>query len=109
MNPPTTQPAVPAPAIGRSVPHVPDVEQAVLGAILLERDALFKVQHMLRTEMFHETRHRHIYDGILALAEADLQIDLVTITDQLRKLGTLEILKLRAFKAQFKTSKSTAK
>ncbi len=86
---PDTAP-VPAPPQGRTAPAAPEVERAVLGGILMQGDSLYKVEHLLREDTFYVRAHRLIYEAMNALAESNIQIDLHTIFEQLRKLGTLE-------------------
>lgn len=76
--------------VGRKPPHDPDLEQAVLGAILLDVDALPAVVDILKPESFYATAHQDIYRACLRLMTRGEAVDILTVTEQLRTLGTLE-------------------
>lgn len=75
---------------GRVPPHDKDVEEAVLGALMLEKDAFPAVCDLLRPESFYEPANQKIYEAIQALGAAQLPIDMLTVTDQLRQSNTLD-------------------
>ena len=75
---------------GRLVPRATDVEAAVLGALMLEKDAFTAVCEILRPESFYEPAHRAVYEAILSLGIAQEPIDLMTVTDRMRSRETLE-------------------
>lgn len=72
-------------------PHSEEAERSVLGAILIDRDAVVKVAEFLRGEHFYEERHRAIFDAILGLYEAREPIDAVTVSERLKKHKKLAI------------------
>ena len=75
---------------GRIAPRDTDLEEAVLGALMLERDAYVAVCEILKPDSFYEPRHRLIYEAIVGLGAAMKPIDMLTVTEQLRINGTLE-------------------
>lgn len=77
--------------IGKLPPQAIDLEEAVLGALMLEKDALTAVVDILTPESFYKDSHKVIYQAILDLFNASEPIDLLTVTNQLRKTGQLEI------------------
>src|SRR5690606_21471931 len=77
--------------IGKLPPQAIDLEEAVLGALMLEKDALTAVVDILTPESFYKDSHKEIYQAILDLFNASEPIDLLTVTNQLRKNGKLEI------------------
>ncbi len=77
-------------ALHKLPPQNIEAEQCVLGAILLENDALLKALEILRSENFYRDAHRKIFEGILALFERSEPIDLLTLTEVLRKRNQLE-------------------
>ncbi len=81
---------VPADVNGRLVPRATDVEAAVLGAMMLEKDAFTTVAELLRPESFYEPKHRLVYEAILSLGIAQEPIDLMTVTNRMRQNDTLE-------------------
>lgn len=76
--------------LGRIPPQAKDMEQAVLGALLLEKNALHRVTDLLKVEMFYEERHKVIFDAVLGLFQNSDPIDILTVKDFLRKKGQLE-------------------
>ena len=76
--------------MGRIVPRDKEVEEAVLGALMLEKDAYVNVCDMLSPDCFYEPRNKLIYEAIQTLGAAQRPIDLLTVTEQLRLNGTLE-------------------
>lgn len=68
-----------------------EAEQAVLGAILLDKDALYKIADILRPDDFYREDHKQIFSSMLGLFEKRAPIDLVTLTDQLNKDKKLEV------------------
>lgn len=76
--------------LDRVPPQNIDAEQSVLGAMLLEREAIFRVTEFLKPEDFYRESHRIIYQVILELAEGNNPVDLITVTDLLRDKGELD-------------------
>lgn len=76
--------------LDRVPPQNIDAEQSVLGAMLLEREAIFRVTEFLKPEDFYRESHRIIFQVILELAEGDNPVDLITVTDLLRDQGELD-------------------
>ena len=83
-------PIVPMELDGRIPPQAPDFEEAVLGAILLEKDAYARVSEKLRPETFYVKAHELIYTAMVTLAMAQQPIDMLTVTEELRRMGVLE-------------------
>ena len=67
-----------------------EMEQAVIGAVLLERSAFARVQGVLREEMFAHKAHPYIFSAIMSLAAERKPIDLLTVVDRLRSRGVLD-------------------
>jgi len=74
----------------RVPPQNIDAEQSVLGAILLDREAIYKVMKVLRPDDFYRENHRIIYEAMLDLNESGSPVDMITVSDHLRRQGTLE-------------------
>ena len=77
--------------LGKVPPQATDLEEIVLGALMLERDALTAVIDILKPESFYKESHSKIYEAIVHLFNKSEPVDLMTVTSQLRKNGTLEI------------------
>ena len=74
----------------RPLPSNLDAERSVLGAVLLDNNALNTAIEALRAEDFFLPQHRHVFTQMIALAEAQHAIDLVTLTEELHRRGELE-------------------
>lgn len=72
-------------------PHDETVEQSVLGAILIDKDAMIDVIEFLRPEHFYREAYGTIYEAMMALYERREPIDVVTVTSELKKLGNLQV------------------
>jgi replicative DNA helicase len=77
--------------LGKLPPQATDLEETVLGALMLEKDALTAVIDLLKPESFYKDSHAKIYEAIVHLFNKSEPVDLMTVTAQLRKNGTLEI------------------
>lgn len=85
---------------GRIVPRDIDLEEAVLGALMLEKDAYTQVCDILKPEAFYEPVNRKIYEAIQSLGAAQRPMDMLTVTEQLRLNGTLDEVGGPAFVAE---------
>ena len=72
------------------MPQNMEAERSILGAILLDNNALNAAIEKLKPEDFFHDHHRRIYQQMIALGETQQAIDLVTLTDQLHRAGELE-------------------
>jgi replicative DNA helicase len=71
-------------------PHNTVAEQSVLGAVLLDKDAVVDVAEFLKPLHFYDERHGKIFDSMLSLYENHEPIDTVTVVAQLKKNGDLK-------------------
>jgi len=71
-------------------PHSLEAERAVLGAILLERESLPKAVELLRPSDFYKEGHRKIFDTMIALFERNDPVDLLTLSEELRRRNALD-------------------
>ena len=76
--------------LGKMQPQDLEVEEAVLGALMLERDAYVAVCDILRPECFYEPKNQKIYEAIVALGVSQRPIDMLTVVEQLRANGTID-------------------
>ncbi|HKD00669.1 MAG TPA: DnaB-like helicase N-terminal domain-containing protein, partial [Methylomirabilota bacterium] len=75
----------------RIPPHNLDAERAVLGAILLEgRETLPRVIELLKPSDFYTEAHRMIYQGMLTLFDRGEPVDVLTLTEELRRSEQLQ-------------------
>lgn len=73
-------------------PQAIDLEEAILGALLIEQDALWQVEEILYPTCFYRPAHQVIYEAILTLSERGEAVDVLTVTHQLRKEAKLEFI-----------------
>jgi replicative DNA helicase len=74
----------------RTPPHSIDAEQSVLGGLLLDNRAWESVSEVLEDTDFYSHKHRNIYRAIKSLVDQEQPIDVVTVSEELEELGTLE-------------------
>ena len=79
-------------SLGKLPPQALDLEEAVLGALMLEKNALTAVVEFLRPDHFYSEQHKEIYTSIIDLFSASDPVDMRTVVAQLRKNGKLEIV-----------------
>lgn len=76
---------------GRIPPHSIDAEQSVLGSILLDKDAIVVVSEIIKSEDFYKDAHKEIYEAVLELYRRSDPIDLITLTEELKKRNNLDL------------------
>jgi replicative DNA helicase len=76
--------------IGKLPPQELELEEAILGALMLEKDAINEVIDILRPDSFYSDAHSMIFSAIVELFSKNEPIDLLTVTNRLRKNGELE-------------------
>ena len=79
-------------SLGKLPPQARDLEEAVLGALMLEKNALNAVVEFLKPEHFYADAHREIYQAIIDLFKASEPVDMRTVVNQLRKNAKLELV-----------------
>jgi len=77
--------------LGKLPPQLPELEEAVLGAIMIEREALINVIDKLRDIDFYQERHLVIWKAVVELFRNDNPVDMRTVVNKLRTNGKLEI------------------
>lgn len=94
---------------GRVPPQAIEVEQAVLGAMLIEREAIPKAIEVLPgADFFYDPRHSRIYDAILGLFGKDHPVDMITVADELSRRGHLDAVGGPSFLSDLTTRVATA-
>jgi replicative DNA helicase len=77
-------------ALDRPLPQSPDAERAVLGSILINANAFYRVVGIISEEDFFKDAHRAIFSTIHSLADQSREIDLLTVKNELFKRGELD-------------------
>ena len=99
---------MPKSIIGRIPPQDLEAEKSIIGAILLDQDAITSIIQVLKPEHFYKSTHSDIYTSIFELYERREPIDLVTLTAQLKRKGKFEEVGGAAYLAQLASQVPTA-
>ena len=75
------------PVDGRVPPQAMDIEMAVLGAMLLEKEAISKTIEILDDSAFYKPAHQNIFKAMIGLFEKNEAVDSITIVEELRRAG----------------------
>ncbi|KXB40252.1 replicative DNA helicase [Bacteroidales bacterium KA00344] len=78
------------PTYAHMQPQAVDVEKVVLGALMIDRDAFSVIGEIVRPETFYEPSHQKIYTAIQTLNINESPVDIMTVTNELQKEGTLD-------------------
>lgn len=78
------------PSIDRLPPQNIEAEQSVLGALMLDKNAIIKVADLLRLDDFYRGSHQMIYESMLELFEKHESIDILTVSNRIQEKGKLE-------------------
>jgi replicative DNA helicase len=78
--------------IGKLPPQAVELEEAVLGALMLEKDALTAVIDILQPKSFYKEAHGRVFGAIQNLFQRSEPIDILTVTQELKRTGELEIV-----------------
>jgi replicative DNA helicase len=76
--------------LGRIPPHSLEAEQSVLGAMIIDKEAIYTAVEWLRPEDFYKEANKEIFEAILSLFNRSEPVDIITLSEELKKRGTLE-------------------
>ena len=85
-----------------------EAEQSVLGGILIENEAINRVAEILDAEDFYRDAHRKIFNALINLSERDEPADLITLTNELRKIDQIDSIGGASYLASLIDSVPTA-
>ena len=74
----------------RIPPHSVESEQSILGSILLDKEAIITVSETINPDDFYKEAHKIIYESMIKLSNKSEPIDLITLTEELKKQGHLD-------------------
>jgi len=77
---------------GKIPPQAIDLEEAVLGALMLERDAFDKIEDIISEKSFYKDEHQKIFNSIKSVRDKGVPIDLMIVTRELMNLGILDVV-----------------
>ncbi|MCX6256661.1 MAG: replicative DNA helicase [Bacteroidia bacterium] len=75
---------------GKLPPQAVELEEVVLGALMLERNAFDNVVEILKTDSFYKDAHKLVYQAIVNLSTKNMPIDILTVTEELKQMSKLE-------------------
>ncbi|MDR2414046.1 MAG: replicative DNA helicase [Odoribacteraceae bacterium] len=75
---------------GKMPPQALELEEAVLGALMLEKDAYIMVSDLLKPECFYKEAHQRVYRAVQTLSLNAEPVDLLTVSEELKRTGDLE-------------------
>lgn len=93
---------------GHITPQAPEVEKAVLGALMIDRDAYMEVCDKLIPESFYEPQNQVVYEAIQRLSMDENPVDMLTVTDMLGKMGKLDEIGGPAYLAELTSKVATS-
>ena len=76
--------------MGKLPPQAQELEDSVLGALMIEKDAYGTVADLLRPEVFYKDQNRMVYEAIRELASQDQPIDMLSVAEKMKSQGTLD-------------------
>jgi replicative DNA helicase len=77
-------------SLGKPLPQNPEAERSVLGSVILDNHAFYRIVGTVREEDFYKDSHRVIFSAMTRLASESREIDLLTLKDELAKKGLLD-------------------
>jgi len=92
IKPKKVNPSLSGADYGKLPPQATDLEEGVLGALMLEKDAFTAVNDLLKPEMFYKPNHQKVYSAIYELNKKGEPIDILTVTNQLKSSGDLDLI-----------------
>ncbi|QGW29950.1 replicative DNA helicase [Phnomibacter ginsenosidimutans] len=75
---------------GKKPPQALELEEAVLGAIMLEKSAFDVASELVNPSVFYDYKHQRIYSAMMGLQQKNMPIDLLTVVEELRRRGELD-------------------
>ena len=81
----------------RMMPHSIEAEKSVLGAIILSKDALMDVVEVIGANDFYDSNHKEIFSAILDICKRNAPVDAITVSEELKKRGTLDMVGGRSY------------
>lgn len=88
----------------RLPPQSVEAEQSLLGALLIDKDAIHRIVDIVQPESFYRDSHRLIYEAMLELYRQTIPVDIITVVDTLKKLNTLEAVGGRLYLSDLSNS-----
>ena len=93
---------------GKIPPQAIEFEEAILGAIMLEKEALKEAMETLQAKHFYVDSHQYIYESILDLYNENKPVDILTVCEKLKAKGQLDVIGGSYFIAKLTSKVSSA-
>lgn len=87
----------------RIPPHSDEAEKSVLGSIILDKDALYEIVEFLKAEDFYSEMHKEIFQAAVDLYQKSEPVDILTVSEELKRRNTLEMVGGRSYVALLST------
>ncbi|WKW47285.1 replicative DNA helicase [Myroides sp. JBRI-B21084] len=72
-------------------PHAKDIEEAVLGAVLVDNASVIDLLHVIKTpEVFYKPENQYVFEAILRLSNKNIPVDILSVSDELKKTKKLD-------------------
>ena len=84
----------------RIPPHNEEAERSVLGAVMLNKEVLFDVMEHVKEDEFYDSANKEIFAAIVELYKENKAVDVLTVSEELKKRGVLKMVGGRAYVAQ---------
>ena len=81
---------IPADEFGKLPPQAPELEEAILGACFTDANCCSIALRILTNECFYKVAHQKIFEAIEQMAEKEIPIETITVTQHMRTLGTID-------------------
>ena len=94
--------------LGKIPPQAIELEEAILGAMIVEPSCIDVVQELIPSDAFYKDTHRVVCEAIFSLKKQSYPVDLLTVTEQLKKEGKLDIVGGPYFLAQLTSKVATS-
>src|SRR3989344_2784709 len=98
----------PKKSIGKIPPQNVEAEQSLLGSVLIDKDAIFKIADIMLPSDFYMPAHERIFEGMLELFDKSQPIDVLSVTSRLREKNILEDIGGASYIADLTTQVPTA-
>ncbi|WP_418219425.1 replicative DNA helicase [Clostridium formicaceticum] len=73
-------------------PHSIEAEQSILGSMLMDKESIIVILEIIKPEDFYKEAHKEIFEAIYTLFNREEPVDLITLTEELKRRGTLEAI-----------------
>ncbi|MEG0662782.1 MAG: DnaB-like helicase N-terminal domain-containing protein, partial [Anaerovoracaceae bacterium] len=83
----------------RIPPHNEEAEKSVLGAAMLDKDALYDVAEKVKPDDFYNQNHKEIFEAIMEINRRNAPVDMLTVCEELKKRNSLEMVGGRGYVA----------